>query len=524
MKKLIRKILSQKKLGITVIVLFLMVICSTVYTLVGVRKSIDKMAQATETVTYFPKYPSVNTTGRDPELVKRGEYLAKAGDCMACHTNTAIKEKAQPFAGGLAMDTPFGTIYAPNITPDKETGIGNWTEDQFIKAMREGISPKGHYYYPAFPYLYFSKVSTDDLKAIKAYLDSIPAVSQKNRKNEMVWPFNIRFLQLGWRVLFFYKEAKTVPNNPEQTPEVNRGAYLAEGLGHCAMCHSPSYHILSESLPLGAPIHKYDLTGAKVQGFLAPNISETNLSKVPVDEVVDVFTKNKLIGGGNVEGPMLEVNEDSLKYLSPADLNAIAVYLKSVQSELPPKPKAGSGGIGKSIYDTYCSGCHANGAGSAPKYGDPAAWEPVMKDGIDKVYNNAIHGIGGMPAKGTCISCSDDEIKQSVDYMVAAIEGRKVISVPKPKVLTVEDGKRIYETNCAVCHNTGFKNAPKPGDIEAWKPMVAAGFLKTLENVVAGRHGHLPRGACPECSDAELKAAVKYMMQESTTSSNYNLW
>ena len=154
----------------------------------------------------YPAYPVIHYKKLSKEqaaLIKRGEYLTKLGDCIACHTTHDDKK---PFAGGLPIKTPFGTIYTPNITPDKTTGIGTWSLDDFTKAMREGKSPQGYYYYPAFPYLYFNLLTTDDLKAIKAYLDVIPAINQQNKKDDLSFPFNWRFLQLGWRILFFKNE------------------------------------------------------------------------------------------------------------------------------------------------------------------------------------------------------------------------------------------------------------------------------------------------------------------------------
>src|SRR5262249_1282171 len=139
------------------------------YTFLTIHANVLKMAE-TKPASYFPNYPSINKNAKDYSEIQRGEYLVKAGDCIACHTNTV--EKGPAFAGGLAMQTPFGIIYSPNITPDKETGIGNWTDAQFIKAMRQGISPHNTYYYPAFPFYYFNKVPDQDLKAIKAYLDA----------------------------------------------------------------------------------------------------------------------------------------------------------------------------------------------------------------------------------------------------------------------------------------------------------------------------------------------------------------
>lgn len=523
MKKLIQKIFAQKKIGLTVIFLLLIFISLAIYTVLAISENVDKMKSVPE-VTYYPKYPPLNVTGKNAVMLRRGEYLTKAGDCMACHTNKTEAEKTQIFAGGLAMQTPFGTIYSPNITPDKETGIGKWTDAQFIKAMREGISPQGHYYYPAFPYLYFNRISIEDLKAIKAYLDTIPAVHKKNRSHDMIFPFNFRILQLPWRILFFYPESSgAYQNDPHQTEQWNRGAYLVQGLGHCAMCHSPSYHILSEDISLGAPIRKYDLSGSKIQGFLAPNITKSNLDTINISEIVEVFTKDKLIGGGNVVGPMLEVNHNSLNYLTQSDLADIATYLKSVHTASRPKPTGGA--VGKGIYGEFCAGCHATGGGGAPKYGDPTDWNPIAKQNIDIIYSNAIQGKGGMPAKGTCLACTDGEIKQAVDYMLEAAKGKTPVFTPqKPKPLTLDDGKRIYLANCSVCHNGGFKNAPKPGDIEAWRTIVDAGFIPTYLDVLTGQKGHPPRGACKECSDAEIKAAVKYMLQESSTTKDFSLW
>lgn len=194
---------------------------------------------------------------------------------------------------------------------------------------------------------------------------------------------------------------------------------------------------------------------------------------------------------------------------------------------MPPKPKVGKGGAGLAIYETYCSGCHTAGAGGAPKYGDVSSWTPILKPGIVNVYAHAIKGIGGMPAKGTCLSCSDDDIKQAVNYMVAAVTGeaaKNSVAIPPQKKLTMADGERLYEKNCSVCHNTGFKHAPKPGDVLAWKPIVDAGFVNAYINIVTGKNGHPTKGACPNCTDAELKAALKYMMQKSAPNENYSLW
>jgi cytochrome c5 len=478
----------------------------------------------------YPVYPTVapNATASADQL-QRGEYLTKLGDCIACHTAPGGKA----FAGGLPIDTPFGAIYTPNISPDNETGLGQWSEQDFIRAMREGISPKGQYYYPAFPYLYFNTLTDEDLKDIWDYLRATPAINQANRKNSMMFPFNWRFLQLGWRVMFFDTQ-KTGPFHPNanQSAEWNRGNYLVNGLGHCAMCHSPSYYLMSEKYSLGAPMRKYDFTGAMVQGYYAPNITSALLEKTSVKEFSKVFLEDRLIGGGAVQGPMKEANQNSLKYLSPDDIKAIHTYLVSVKNPSRPKPTSHSTGSSKGadIYEQYCTGCHTTGAGGAPKLGDAAAWGPRLKQGMDLLYKNAIDGIGGMPPKGTCVSCTDQEIKDAVDYIAkesSSGSGEATTTVAKaiPR-LTMADGKHIYDKYCAVCHapGTNYLNAPVIGDQPTWAPIISQGVDVVIMRTIQG-YGHMaPRGGCSTCNDAQVKAAVLYMLQNSQTGKDYSLW
>jgi cytochrome c5 len=515
----------KKHIRNAIIVLLVIVIGFLLYLTKKVNENLVAMANQTA-ATYYPDYPTVDTSDPNGDLIKHGEYVAKMGDCIACHTDTHNKGPA--FAGGLPFITPFGTIYSPNITPDKNTGIGNWSDADFIKAVRHGISPTHQYYYPAFPFPYFNNFTDEDLHALRAYLNAIPAVPRQNYANDMVFPFNIRFMQLGWRILFFHPKENGYVADPNQSDTWNRGAYIVEGPGHCAMCHTPSYVLLSDKIPLGAPIKKYSLAGSNVSGAYAPNIGKSGLGTVPNETIMRVFTHNELVGGGSVVGPMAEVNRDSLHYLSTEDLNSIATYIKTVESETPPKPSS-SGSPGAGTYGTYCAGCHSTGAGGAPKYGDAAAWDPLIAQGMQTLYNNAIHGLNSMPPKGTCSSCTDQEIQDAVDYMAHAAQSGTASSssagtVEPPPQLTLEDGQKIYETNCAVCHNNGFKNAPKPGDIAAFKPIIAQGFEQTFLTTLHGVGDHPPRGACTNCTDAELKAAVQYMMQTSDPDQNYSLW
>jgi len=202
-------------------------------------------------------------TGIDPqnsEQVARGRYLAVAGDCAACHTLQGGKD----FAGGRAIETPFGTLLGSNITPDPETGIGAWTDDEFVNALTQGTGRNGTHIYPAMPYTYFTKVTRDDALAIRAYLNTVPAVHAVVKSNQLPFPFNVRGSLAGWDALFF-KPGVYRPVDGKSA-EWNRGAYLAEGLVHCGMCHTPKN-------TLGGDKAAEKLQGYALQGWFAPNIT-----------------------------------------------------------------------------------------------------------------------------------------------------------------------------------------------------------------------------------------------------------
>ena len=317
------------------------------YTVLGLTLPSSVLAQPShehllEHIGKYPNYPVIVAgTGPGAALIKKGEYLAQAGDCIACHT----KPGGLPFAGGLPISTPFGIIYSPNITSDKHYGIGNWTLAQFAKAMREGVAPDGSNYFPVFPYPYFNKLSNEDIAALKAYFDAVPPVPLANKPVDMPIPFRWRFMQFFWKLMFFDFNKGVFKLDPQQSAQWNRGAYLVEGLGHCGMCHTPLN-------PLGAPKEKFALTGGFGSGNYAPNISFSRFVNVSASEIANVFINDKLISGSNIIGPMAEVIHDSLEYLTPSDLDAIAVYLKSVKSELPPSTNAAiTSKTGEKIYD-----------------------------------------------------------------------------------------------------------------------------------------------------------------------------
>ncbi len=383
----------------------------------GLSTQNDKIVAHEQLVDgYYPAYPPTTPVSGQEDLVKRGEYLAKMGDCIACHTDSKSGKGA--YAGGLAINTPFGTFYSPNITPDKETGIGKWTEQDLIKALREGRDPQGSNYFPVFPYIYFSKISDEDAHALYTYLMSIPPIHLENKK--LPFPFGVPGARLslwGWNLLFFFPDNSPIEYRSDQSAEWNRGKYIVDGLGHCSMCHTP--------LNLaGSPKQNYYLTGGFVDGFWAPNITKWGLESASHGEIVDVFKKDKLINNaGPVAGPMAEVNHDSLKYLTDADMMAIATYIKTVESEeplgLPPSNEKPSLARGRQVYTTACVICHQNGEMSAPLIGGSANWYMRLKDsGLAGLYRHAIDGFNSMPPKGACVTCSDNDIISAVDYLL----------------------------------------------------------------------------------------------------------
>ncbi len=362
----------------------------------------------------YPEYPQASIeAGADRAQIARGEYLVKLGDCIACHIDTATH--GAPFAGGLRINTPFGALFTPNITPDKDTGIGNWSEEEFVTAMRQGIRPDGRYYFPVFPYNYFNKMSREDVLAIKAYLDRIPAVKNSNKPAQMEWPFNYRWLQFGWRLLYFDFDKGEYRPDPKKTEHLNRGAFIVEGPGHCALCHT-------ELNILGVPKKEYYLAGAFVENYYAPNISAQGLRHLPRSTVADIFMYNIKPSGGALLGPMGDVEHNSLRYLRHEDMLAIADYLKSVQSTSPPVEGLQvplSMNAGRKLFESNCSICHKNQYfDDAPQVNKQRVRQILRDQGREHLYQIAIKGDGSMPAKGGCAICSDARVEAAVEHMI----------------------------------------------------------------------------------------------------------
>jgi mono/diheme cytochrome c family protein len=264
---------------------------------------------------------AVAQTPANPDLVRRGEYLVRAGGCFSCHT----AEGGEPLAGGRALETPFGTFYSPNITRDGETGIGRWSDADFVRALRKGVSPDGRNYFPVFPYPSFTGISAEDATAIKAYLFSLPPVHAPNKAHDVAFPFSWRFLQSGWKFLFFTKGP--FRPNPAWDAQANRGAYLVTALGHCGECHTPRNlaGAMRKSLWLAGNADGPD-------GDAVPNITpdqRTGIGAWSDHDIVALLATGKTPDDTHVEGSMKEVVADSTKFLTDEDREAIVRYLKA---------------------------------------------------------------------------------------------------------------------------------------------------------------------------------------------------
>lgn len=255
-----------------------------------------------------------------------GKYLTAAAGCQACHTD--VKNKGKPFAGGRALETPFGTFYTPNITPDRVTGIGHWDEADFLDAVKRGISPQGSHYFPAFPYTSYTKMTDQDALQIFAYLKSRPGISQRNRNHDVSPPFSWRWLQWGWKILFFKEQEYAAPVGSDQ--KVARGGYLVDAMGHCGECHTTRNF-------LGGTNTSMYMAGAVGggEGELVSNITpdiETGIGDWTEGDLTSFLDSGMKPDFDDVQGSMEEVIIHGTSQLTKEDRAAIAAYLLS----LPP--------------------------------------------------------------------------------------------------------------------------------------------------------------------------------------------
>ncbi|MDZ5111342.1 cytochrome c [Pseudomonas putida] len=300
---------------------------------------------------------AADATHVDPAAAARGAYIARQADCAACHTAPG----GEAYAGGYALETPFGVIYSTNITPDRSSGIGSWTERDFFRAVRHGRHKNGQLLYPAMPYNAYVNMSDADMHDLWAYMRTLSAVRQTTPTNTLGFPYNIRLSLLGWNLLHF--DNKPYAPVAGQSAQWNRGRYLVDGAGHCAACHTP------KNL-LGGDTDQY-LQGAELLGSYAPEITNDAYRGLGgwSSEQIKAYLKTGANHQAIASGPMGEAVEFSTQHLTDSDLAAIAAYLKSLPGSgaEPPKPLAGSDPLmqrGAQVYEHNCMACHnVNGEG-----------------------------------------------------------------------------------------------------------------------------------------------------------------
>lgn len=342
-----------------------------------------------------PPVPPPPARSFDRTMVLQGEALAHLGNCRACHTASG----SQPFAGGRALHTPFGTIYATNITPDPETGIGRWSATAFVRAMREGISRDGSFLYPAFPYDHFARMSDSDLDALYAYLMSQPAVKTKGQENRLDWPFGYRPFLAIWNLLY-------VPRTPVTYSD--RGRYLAEGLAHCGACHTPRNR-------MGAEIANRAYDGAWTEGWYAPPLNARSPAVRPwtADELFTYLRTGAGTTHAAAAGPMSEVTRE-LAAAPEADVRAIADYFARLMADAPAvkdermlqemlqgkqSEATDKHAIGAALFAGACAACHDAGAPMMQQRRPPLGWATSLQE---KTPHNALHVVvqGLAPAPG----------------------------------------------------------------------------------------------------------------------------
>jgi mono/diheme cytochrome c family protein len=344
-----------------------------------------------------------------------------ASDCVSCHT---VPDSKQPFAGGRAIETPFGNIFAPNITPDPETGIGAWSDDEFDAAVRKGIGRTGSPLYPAMPYNAFTKMSRTDVQAIRAYLNTVTAARNPRLPTTLPFPFNIRAAMRVWNALYF-KEGEYTPD-PKKSSEWNRGAYLVDGPAHCGACHTP------KSFLGGDKLSEY-LQGSYLQGWSAPDITNSKrlgLGRWAVDDIA-AYLKTGHNRVSAATGPMAEAVRLSTSQMTDGDVSAIATYLKSlpgVEDDVKPlaqdNPAMAAGGA---IYRDQCSACHAlDGRGVAKLFPsiadssmvrstDPTTAIRIVLRGARSVATDSEPTAPGMPSYGQQLD--DSQVAAVLTYM-----------------------------------------------------------------------------------------------------------
>jgi mono/diheme cytochrome c family protein len=386
---------------------------------------------------------SVPASMKDADPIRRGEYLAQAADCMVCHTARG----GQQYAGGFAFTLPFGTIYSTNITPDKETGIGNYTDEEFLAAMHRGVRKDGARLYPAMPFASYTYVTDEDALAIKAYLFSLAPVHAPARENTLTFPFDQRWAIGLWAAVF--NADKRFQPDASKSAEWNRGAYLSEALAHCGECHTPRN--------IGFALNnRKKFAGENAGGWLAYNISAdkgTGIGQWSDDDIAAYIGHGHADNHGSASGPMGEAVAESLSRLTPEDIKAIVAYVRSVpatSSDLPaqlapPAPESYKQGFaadarGRQVFEGACASCHNwSGVADISPYatltGSRAINDPsgtnVAQIVISGSASASVNGSPSMPAFGDAYS--NQEIADVTNYVTARF-GTKGSSVTEKDV------------------------------------------------------------------------------------------
>jgi len=364
----------------------------------------------------------------ETDLIARGRYLAEAADCEACHT----VEGGQPFAGGRPFDTDFGTLYSPNITPDPETGIGSWSDAEFLRAMHEGIGKGGKRLYPAFPYAAYTYLTDEDVLAIKAYLSSVPPVKYKAPEHELRFPYNQRGLMAIWSAL--YNPNERFQPVADRSPEWNRGAYLVEALGHCGDCHTPRTALQSLD-------NRRKFAGGLAEGWRAYNLSsdqESGIGTWTADDLLGYLKTGRSQDHGSAFGPMAEAVHLSFRKMTDADLRAIVEYVRTippVSTPDLPAPKlepasdrplestaVDSSPRGHEIFAGMCAGCHSwTGVGSYIPHTTLTGSRSVNDPTARNVALAVLRGASDLPSADNAIATMPAFGNVLTDYDVAAV-------------------------------------------------------------------------------------------------------
>jgi mono/diheme cytochrome c family protein len=434
----------RKIIGVIIAVVVLVAIAFAGWLFLGR----DPMSFAGGSTVALADYQEADVTGvpaglAQADLVKRGEYLTHAADCQACHT----AEGGAPFAGGFAFNMPFGTIYSTNITPDKQTGIGNYTDAQFLAAVHKGIRADGAKLYPAMPYASYTYMTDADALAIKAYLFTLAPVTAPARPNRLTFPFDQRGLIGIWNVVFD-PDYRFRPNTGESR-EWNRGAYLAEAMGHCGDCHTP------RNLAYGLNNHQ-KFAGAITAGWHAFNITDVKDSGIGGWSDADLYSylsTGHANGHGGAAGPMGEASDNSLSYLLPDDVHALLTYLRSVparESELPrtvstPAPAshkegvaAGANSRGEKVFASACASCHDwTGVSPVTGFATLTGVRAVNDPGATNVAQTVVYGVHRQTADGRIFmpafgeGYSDDDIAAVSNYVTARFGAKGAVLTGK---------------------------------------------------------------------------------------------